>query len=59
MHMILDFRLNYVNRHLKELQKEIFTIKEPVRQMQIMAEIKKMQDVRNILAKKLGSNIVV
>lgn len=59
MHMILDFRFEYVNRHLKELQKEIFITKEPVRQMQIMAEIKKMQDVRNILAKKLGSNIVV
>lgn len=59
MHMILDFRLSYVNRHLKDLQKEIFSIKEPERIMQVMAEIKKMQEIRNILAKKLGNNIVV
>lgn len=57
--MILDFRLSYVNRHLKDLQKEIFSIKEPERIMQVMAEIKKMQEIRNILAKKLGNNIVV
>ena len=59
MHMILDFRLSYVNRHLKDLQKEIFSIKEPERIMQVMAEIKKMQEIRNILAKKLGNNIVI
>lgn len=59
MHLILDFRLDYVGYHLKELRDELMTTTDPDRLMQLMAEIKKMQDVRNILAQKLGSNIVV
>lgn len=58
-HLILDFRLDYVGYHLKELRDELKTTTDPDRLMRLMAEIKKMQDVRNILAQKLGSNIVV
>ena len=59
MHIILDFRLNYVKRHLKDLRTELLSTKDSSRMMEIMAEIKKMQEVRNILAQKLGSDIVV
>ena len=57
--IILDFRLNYVKRHLKDLRTELLSTKDSSRMMEIMAEIKKMQEVRNILAQKLGSDIVV
>lgn len=59
MHIILDFRLDYVKRHLKDLRTELLSTKDSSRMMEIMAEIKKMQEVRNILAQKLGSDIVV
>lgn len=59
LHMILDFRLKYVERHLEELRKELLACKDNNKIMELMAEFQKMQQVRNILAKKLGSNIVV
>ena len=58
-HIVLDFRLEYVKRHLKELSQELLHTTDTDRMMQLMAEIKKMQEVRNILAQKLGSDIVV
>ena len=58
-HIVLDFRLQYVKRHLKELSQELLHTTDTDRMMQLMAEIKKMQEVRNILAQKLGSDIVV
>lgn len=59
LHMVLDFRLSYVEKHLKELRTELLKTKDSDRLMQLMGEIKKMQEVRNILAQKLGSDIIV
>ena len=59
MHMLLDFRMDYVENRLKELKTRVVTEQDPEKQMQIMQELKKMQDVRNAIAQKLGSNIVI
>ena len=45
-HLLTDIRMDYVERHLKELQVQ-------------MADYRDMQNMRNQLARKLGSNIIV
>ncbi len=60
VHMILDFRLDYVEQHLKELQREITRSSGDCdRMMKLMAEYKDMQDIRNSIAKELGNEIIV
>ena len=54
-----DFRLDYIDHHLKELMTQMATTKDMAELMKIMEEIKKLQDVRNVLAKKLGSDILI
>ena len=59
-HLILDFRLNYVDSHMKELQRQmIIAANDPQNIMKLMQEYKELQEVRNQLAKKLGSFIIV
>ena len=58
-HLILDFRMAYVEQHLKELQREInLSTGDTERMMKLMAEYKDMQVIRNEIAKELGSYIV-
>lgn len=59
MHLILDYRMDYVEQHLKELQASLSAESNLNKVMEIMGEIKKMQDMRNVLARKLGNDIVV
>ena len=60
MHMVLDFRMDWVEQHLKELRVQLSSMSNNVEQMmQTMSEIKRMQDIRNLLAKRLGNDIVV
>ena len=59
MHLILDYRMDYVEQHLKELQASLSMESDLNKTMEIMGEIKKMQDMRNVLARKLGNDIVV
>ena len=60
MHMVLDFRMDWVEQHLKELRVQLSSMSNNVEQMmQTMGEIKRMQDIRNLLAKRLGNDIVV
>lgn len=59
IHLILDFRLDYVEHHLKELTAQLKQESDPTRMLQLMGEVKKLQDVRNALARKLGNDIVV
>ena len=59
-HLILDFRLNYVDSHMKDVQRQIIlNASDPERMVQLMQQYKDLQEVRNQLAKKLGSNILV
>ena len=58
-HLILDFRMDYVEQHLKELQREIsLAMGDTAKIMKLMAEYKDMQVIRNEIAKELGSYIV-
>ena len=60
MHMVLDFRMDWVEQHLKELRVQLSSMSNNVEQMmQTMSEIKRMQDIRNLLAKRLGNDIIV
>ena len=59
VHLIADFRLDYVSSHLKELNARLLQTKNPEEMTKTMEEIMKMQTLRNKLAKKLGSDILV
>ena len=58
IHLILDFRMDYVEEHLKELKAKFRNTADVTEQMNIMQDIKDMQEIRNALAKRLGKNIV-
>ncbi len=59
-HLLLDFRMGYVERHLKELQAQMLKVAGDMGKLkELMAEFKDMQQIRNLLAKKLGNNIFV
>ena len=59
LHLVLDFRMDYVEHHLKALQAAIAqSASQPERLMQLMTEYKDMQLIRNQLAKRLGNEII-
>ena len=60
IHLLLDFRMDYVEKRLKELQQGIsLAVNEPEKMLKLMEEYKDMQNIRNTLARKLGNNIIV
>ena len=60
MHLLLDFRKDYVKQHMNELQQAISaSVNDPDRMIKLMAEFKDMQQIYIKLAKMLGSDIVV
>lgn len=60
MHLVLDFRMDYVEKRLRALRTQLSQLSGDVGQvMQTMEEIKRVQEIRNVLARKLGNDIVV
>lgn len=60
MHLLLDFRMDYVEQHLKDLVEQIKAAASDMERLKkLMEEYRDMQDVRNNLAKQLGNNIIV
>lgn len=60
VHLILDFRKEYVERKLKELTKEIISASgDNEKLMSLMAEYKDMQTLRNTIAKEVGNEIIL
>ena len=59
IHLVADFRLEYVSSHLKELNERLLQVKDPQEMQEVMSEIMRTQNLRNELAKKTGSNILV
>ena len=57
-HLMLDFRRDYVEKHLIAIKAQIAQAHGD-RQMALMAEYQKLIAQRNKLAKELGSNIIV
>lgn len=59
VHLVLDFRMEYVERHMRELQREIILASgDGERMMRLMREFKDLQEVRNAIAKERGSDII-
>jgi len=59
-HLILDFRMDIVNQHMKEVQrqlKEAGSDMELIREL--MEEYKQTQELRNALARQRGSDVIV
>lgn len=58
-HLLLDFRLKYVEGHLTELRVEMSRAMNDVERLKkIMADYQDMQGIRNTIAKQLGNNII-
>lgn len=59
-HLLLDFRMEYVERHLKSLQAEMTRVRGDMEKLKkLMADYRDMQTIRNALAKQLGNNIIL
>jgi len=59
VHLVLDFRMDYVEQRLKDLQREItLAASDTAKMMSLMGEYKEMQTIRNSIAKELGSDII-
>lgn len=59
-HLLLDFRMDYVEHHLKDLMEQIKQAAADTERLQkLMGDYRDMQDIRNKLAKQLGNNIIV
>ena len=60
LHLILDLRMDIVEKRLKEIQT---TLRQPGnakdRIMELMQELKDTQELRNALARQLGNDLVV
>ena len=60
LHLLLDFRMEYLEERLKTLKREIAqTSSDPERMKTLMNEYMEKMRLRNELAKKLGSNILL
>ncbi len=59
VHLVADFRLDYVSSHLKELNAQLLQATDPEEVNKIMEKIMEMQVFRNKLARRRGSNILV
>lgn len=60
IHLINDYRMDYLEQRLKDLMREIVEASNDTERMQqLMLEYKDMHQIRNALAKQLGNNIIV
>ena len=59
LHLLLDFRVDYLDRRLREIKAEIASVADEARLRELMTEFKEKTDFRNALARKIGSNILV
>lgn len=60
VHLLLDFRMDYVEQRLKDLMTEMRTAaSDPARLQQVMEEYRDLQDIRNKLARRLGTSIMI
>ena len=59
-HLILDFRMDIVSQHLKELQRKMKEMGSDMSQVKdIMDDYMKTQELRNALARQRGSDVMV
>ena len=60
VHLVLDFRMDIVNVHLTEIQRQLKEVGQNMERMkELMEDYKQTQEVRNALARQLGSDVIV
>ena len=60
LHLVMDFRLNIVENRLKEIQRQLQQVGSDVeKMMKLLKEHKETKEIRDELAKRLGSDLVV
>ena len=59
-HLILDFRMDIVNQHMKTLQTQLKQAGSDMERIKaLMEDYKDTQELRNALAKQRGSDVIV
>jgi DNA primase len=59
-HLILDFRMDIVNQHLKDIQRQLKEVgSDMMRAKELMEDFKQTQELRNALARQRGSDVMV
>ncbi len=60
LHLIMDFRMDIVTQHLKDLQRQLKQCNGDMERIkELMTQYKDTQNLRDMLAKKLGSDVIV
>ncbi len=60
LHLVMDFRLSIVEARLKQIQQELRQVgSDTERMMQLLQEHKETKELRDVLAKRLGSDLIV
>ena len=60
LHLVMDFRLDIVENRLKEIQRQLQQVGSDVsKMMQLLKEHKETKEIRDELAKRLGTDLVV
>ena len=58
VHLLLDFRVNLIDQQLREIKKEMASATDSDHQLELMRDFKEKSELRNQLARKIGSNIL-
>ena len=59
-HLILDFRMDIVNQHMKEVQRQLKEAGSDMKRIrELMEEYKQTQELRNALARQRGSDVII
>ena len=59
-HLVMDYRLHIVDQQLKHIQQQLRKAGDDLQQtMQLLKEHKETKELRDLLAKRLGSDLVV
>ena len=59
-HLILDFRMDIVNQHMKEVQRQLKDAGTDMNRVrELMEEYKQTQELRNALARQRGSDVII
>ena len=60
LHLVLDLRMDIVEKHLKEITKQLKEVgKDNEQMMKLLEEFKDTQQLRDALAKQLGNDVIV
>jgi len=60
LHLVMDYRLDIVEQRLKTIQQQLRQAGQDMdRIMQLMKEYKETQELRDVIAQKLGSDLVI